>query len=206
MILDLVVIGAITLFAVVGAFDGALAQGARLLAIVAAGLLGRPLGALLAPVLRSELGVPTAIAEPVAVGFSSLALFLVLNFAGRRIARGLTRNHDVRAVDRSAGAFFGAIQAGVVAWIVVSLLVAVEDKAGVRPRGGWGLVPAGPAWAGWSTRRGAGGAAWGAARRGWSGPTTSSTYCPIGRPPIRREPGGRHRAGRGARAPSLRRW
>lgn len=141
MILDLVVIGVITLFAVVGAFDGALAQGARLAAAAGAGLLGRPVGARLAPVLTAEAGIPTALAEPAAVGLSCLVLFLVLSFAGRRIARGLTRDHDVRAMDRSAGAFFGALQAAVVAWVLLSILVGIEDRAQVS-LGGEGSLAA----------------------------------------------------------------
>lgn len=129
MTLDLLVIAALTLFAVVGAFDGALAQGARLIALVAAGLLGRPLGAHLAPAAATVTGLPAGWVLPLAIALCTFGLFVVLNFAGRRIARGLTRDSQARAVDRGAGAFFGALQAAVVAWIVLSALVRLESLA-----------------------------------------------------------------------------
>ena len=62
-------------------------------------------------------------------------LYLLLHFVGRRIARGLTKNQDVRAVDRAAGALFGALQAGVIAWVLLSILVGIEEKVHV-PLGG----------------------------------------------------------------------
>jgi uncharacterized membrane protein required for colicin V production len=135
VILDLVVIALMTVFAVVGAFDGALAQGARLLAALGAGLLGRTLGAALAPWLAAATGLPVAIAAPLAVAISCVGLYLLLHFVGRRIARGLTRNHDVRAIDRGTGAFFGALQAAVIAWVLLSILVGVEDRVRL-PLGG----------------------------------------------------------------------
>lgn len=141
MILDLVVIAFLTLFAVVGAFDGALAQGARLLAVAGAGLLGRPLGDLLAPAVARAVRLPDAVVGPLVTAAACLVLFLLLNFAGRRIARGLTRAPPVRAADRGAGALFGALQAAVIAWIAVSLLVAVEEKAGTS-LGGEGSLAA----------------------------------------------------------------
>ena len=71
MILDLIVLGLVALFSVVGAFDGALAQGARLLAAVAAGLLGRQAGEQLTPALSAATGLPAAIASPGAVAISA---------------------------------------------------------------------------------------------------------------------------------------
>ncbi len=135
MILDLVTIGLMTVFAVIGAIDGALAQGARLVAAVGAGLLGRPVGEQLAPVLVAYTGLPEKIASPIAVAVTCVLLYLLLHFVGRRIARGLTRNHDVRAVDRGVGAFFGALQAAVIAWVFLSILVGVEEKVRL-PLGG----------------------------------------------------------------------
>lgn len=141
MTLDLIVIAALTLFAVVGAFDGALAQGARLVAIVIAGLLGRPLGEHLAPAVEAATDLPTGLVGPLTIGLCTFGLFLILGFAGRRIARGLTRDHQVRAADRGAGAFFGALQAAVIAWIAVSALVRLEAMAH-RSLGGEGSLAA----------------------------------------------------------------
>ncbi len=128
MTLDLVCLGVLTLCAVLGALSGALAQTARLAAVAAAAVLGRPLATLLAPVIVDNTGLPAGFASPIALALSCALVYLVLHFVAVRIARAFTENRDVRAVDRSVGAFFGALQAAVLVWVVLSILVGIEDK------------------------------------------------------------------------------
>lgn len=131
MILDLAVIGLLTLWAIVGAVDGALLQGARLAAAAGAGLLGIPLGERLAPAIVAETPLPLGFATPVAVALCCVGLYFLLGYAFRRLARAATAQRDVRAVDRAAGAFFGALQAAVIAWFLLSILVAIEERTHV---------------------------------------------------------------------------
>lgn len=141
MVLDLLVIGLLSFAALLGAFSGALAQGARLLAAVGAGLLSRPVGGRLAAWLEGQGGLPESLIGPLSVSVAFVCLYLLLHLAGRALVRNFTRNRELRALDRSAGAFFAAIQAAVIAWIVLSVLVGLEAKMGLR-LGGEGSLAA----------------------------------------------------------------
>lgn len=141
MVLDLLVIGALSFAALLGAFSGALAQGARLLAAVGAGLLSRRAGAFLASQLEGATALPDSLLGPLSTSVAFICLYLVLHLAGRALVRNFTRDRELRALDRSAGAFFGAIQAAVVVWIVLSVLVGLEGRMGLR-LGGEGSLAA----------------------------------------------------------------
>lgn len=141
MVLDLVVIGALSFAALVGALSGALAQGTRLLAVAAAGLLSRPAGAWLGTHLEDTSGLPPSVIGPVSTSAAFVCLYLLLHFTGRALVRNFTRDRELRALDRCAGAFFGALQAGVILWIALSVLVGLEGRIGLR-LGGEGSLAA----------------------------------------------------------------
>lgn len=141
MILDLLVIGVLSFAALLGAFSGALAQGARLLAAAGAGILSKPAGHLLAGTLGEIGDLPRTLTGPLATSIAFVCIYLVLHLAGRALARSFTRDRELRAVDRSAGAFFGALQAAILVWVVLSVLVGIESKIGLR-LGGEGSLSA----------------------------------------------------------------
>jgi membrane protein required for colicin V production len=132
---DLVAAGAILLFALAGAVAGALVQLARLAAIVAGVLLAKPLAGVIAPLL-SPLGLEGRAAGWTATALAFAGLYLAFHLGGRGIARLLTEDRELRAVDRAAGGFLGALQAVVVLWVALSAVLLLERAA---PRFGIGL-------------------------------------------------------------------
>lgn len=132
---DLLATGALLLFALLGAVAGALVQLARLAAIVAGALLAKPLGAALAPLL-GPLGLEGRTAGWVGTALAFAGLYLVFGLGGRGVAKLLTEDREVRAVDRAVGGLLGAAQALVVIWVVLSAALLLERAA---PRVGIGL-------------------------------------------------------------------
>lgn len=126
--LDVLAAGAVLVFALVGAVAGALVQLARLLALLAGVLLARPAGAAIAPVLGS-LGLSGRTAAWAGTALAFAALYLVFHLGGRGIARLLTEDREVRAVDRAVGGLLGAVQALVAIWVVLSAVLLVERSA-----------------------------------------------------------------------------
>lgn len=130
MTLDLVVLGALVLAAVLGAASGALRQAAQLLAVVAGWLAARRLG----PAVARGFGraLPLEAARPAAavllfVGAATLAA-LVLH--ALLAAGGLARAVKSPA-DRAAGALLGGAKAALVAWVLLSALVLAGGPVGV---------------------------------------------------------------------------
>jgi membrane protein required for colicin V production len=119
--LDLVVLGLLLLFAVAGAFSGALRQLTQLASVVAGWAAAR----YLAPRLAGPLLGPRPPAwerGALAAGCFLGAVFLVW-LLGRAIAR---RVHgpggEPGPVDRAAGALLGGLKAGLAAWVLLSAL------------------------------------------------------------------------------------
>lgn len=145
---DLLAAGAVLVFALLGAVAGALVQLARLAAILAGVFLARPVGALIAPLLGG-LGLEGRAASWVGTALAFAGLYLVFHLGGRGIAKLLTEDREVRAVDRAVGGLLGAAQALVVVWVALSAVLLLEHAA---PRLGLGLPEEGSFFAA-ATRR-----------------------------------------------------
>lgn len=129
MVLDLIVAVAVLGTAIFGAQSGALEQLFRLGAGVACAVLGRPIGAWLAGPLAAKTGWPPSLAGMVASSLAFVALFVLFRIAAKALAWSLTRDGEVKAIDRGAGAFVGAARALFFAWVLLSALVMAEKPA-----------------------------------------------------------------------------
>ncbi len=119
--LDLAVLGLLLLFAVAGAFTGALRQLVKLGAVVAGWLAARHLAPLLSgPVLGAR---PGAWQRGLLAAVCFVAVVLLVGLLGRAVARRL-QGPDGRPgpVDRAAGALLGGVKAGLAAWVLLSAL------------------------------------------------------------------------------------
>lgn len=132
MFLDLLVLAGLAFAGLLGALSGAAAQGVRLVAVATAGLLARPAGAFVTGALVEKTPLPEPLAGPLATSIAFVCVYVLVHFAGRALVRGLTKDREVKAVDRSAGALFGALQGAAIAWVVLSVLVGMEAKIGLR--------------------------------------------------------------------------
>jgi membrane protein required for colicin V production len=132
--LDLIVAFLLIFFCIAGALSGALAQGAHLAAVIASGMFGRPVGALLAPAVGDALGVPKLVANIAATSLAFLCLYVGLHLLGKAVARRLTRDGNARAVDRALGAVLGSAKTLLIVWVLLSGLVFLE-----KPIGGFSL-------------------------------------------------------------------
>lgn len=132
---DLLVAGAVLVFALLGAVTGALVQLARLAAVVAGVVLAKPLGSWIAPLLGS-LGLSGRAAAWAGTALSFVAIYLVFHLGGRGIARLLAEDRELRALDRAVGGLLGAAKAMVVVWVILSAVLLLEHAA---PRLGLGL-------------------------------------------------------------------
>ncbi len=121
MSLDLLALVLVAAGALFGALAGALRQVVRLLSLALAALLAPRLAPALASPLARFLSDERA-AGTVAVALAFAALFLLLWLAGRVLLRLLASEAERGSADRGFGALLGGLQAGLAAWMVVSLL------------------------------------------------------------------------------------
>lgn len=144
MVIDLVILGLILLFAVLGALSGAARQVANLVALGAAYFAARRLGPVLAPRLAEAMDGPLLVG--VVVG--TLLVFLVVLFAVRYALTSLlrwllgARDEEGRAMDQFLGFVLGALKAALVVYVVLSALTFVEQNVAVAGRR-LGLSPRG---------------------------------------------------------------
>jgi membrane protein required for colicin V production len=131
--LDSAVVAVIVLFAVLGALTGLLLQVLRLVAAAAAAVAALELAE---PALAAFPGLLAAYpaVRPIAfqVGIFTIA-YVALSILAR-VVRGLIHGGDggLSMADRLTGAIAGAAKGAVVAWFIVSVLIAAEERIG-RP-------------------------------------------------------------------------
>lgn len=119
--LDLIILGALLLFAVAGAISGALRQVVQLAAVVAGWLAARHLAPWLAPRLLGS-GPPPWQRSALAVA-CFLAGAALVGLVGALVARRLHGpGGSPGALDRGLGALLGGAKAGLVAWVLLSAL------------------------------------------------------------------------------------
>jgi membrane protein required for colicin V production len=129
---DLAVLALLLLFAVAGAFSGALRQLVQLAAVVAGWLAARHGSARAAGLLFGEKPLPWQRAAAAAGVF--LAVFALVALAGRALAR-LAQGPEGRPgpLDRLLGAAVGAAKAGLLAWVLLSALALAGGPLALGP-------------------------------------------------------------------------
>jgi membrane protein required for colicin V production len=134
--IDLIVLGCLVLFAVLGAVTGALRQILNMVAALSGWLVARALGPYVADGLARSL--PKAMARPAASALLFVGTFIAVGIVGRLILRAAAgKGGPVRSpVDRGLGALIGAGQAGLGGWVLLSALVLFDARVGfLDPRG-----------------------------------------------------------------------
>lgn len=126
--IDLIVLGAVVLFGLLGLITGFLSQLFSIAALAAAWFLSRPVGVVVADFIRarSDTGESTAfvlgrIIAGLAIFTAAKILFHVVNhFVGK--APG-----SIKATNRALGGVFGGAKAFIIAWILLCLVAALPE-------------------------------------------------------------------------------
>lgn len=133
MNVDLLVIGLVAFFAVVGAFTGAAKQISRLLAAIAAGLIARLAGPLAGPLLSRELQT----SQTAGIVIASLGLFficfLIIRYALHELLLRVLAGREMkdRGLDRALGFFLGGARVGIIVWFVLCAIAFLEDNVSI---------------------------------------------------------------------------
>jgi membrane protein required for colicin V production len=131
--LDLVVLGVLLLFAVAGAFSGALRQLVQLLGVVAGWAAARLVAPrLVGPVLGSR---PAAWERAALAVACFVAAVVLVSLLGRAVARRLQGpGGSPGPVDRGLGALLGGAKAALGCWVLLSALALARPPISL---GGW---------------------------------------------------------------------
>lgn len=137
MTIDLVILGLVLFFGIIGAISGAAKQIANVVGIAVAWFVARRLAPLAGPKLAAALG-----GLPLLLGFlaaSTLIFFVVwvavryaLGFFLQRLMSG--RDKENRSVDRFLGFFLGAAKVALVVYVAISALTFFEQHVQVAGR------------------------------------------------------------------------
>lgn len=119
---DLVAIGFVGLFVLVGYWTGFVKQILKLAALGIAFLIARVAGAPLATPTASLTGLCPPLATVAASGFVFLILTIVFSFVAGMIAKKYRKHDEARAVDNILGSFVGGIKGGVIVYATACLL------------------------------------------------------------------------------------
>jgi membrane protein required for colicin V production len=127
---DLLVVGLVAFFAIVGAFSGAAKQIARFVAAIASGALARLCGPMAGPLIAKELQT----SQTVGVVIASLVIFFVAFLIIRYLVEQLVlrilagKKMEDRGLDRALGFFMGALKMGAICWFVLCAIAFLEDN------------------------------------------------------------------------------
>lgn len=137
MTLDLWLLGALALFGLLGLFSGAIKQASQWIGLAMGYLFAKPLAAALGPLAAQRLGLPVLLA-PLLVGG---AMFPVIFFLGSALAHFLLKRalpaREKTRIDRGIGFFMGTAKAGVMIFILISVVLAFEEPLG---QAGWNVA------------------------------------------------------------------
>lgn len=129
--LDLAVLAALALAAILGATTGALRQLVQLAAVIAGALAARHLAAPVAAGLGRLASAP--VARAIAPAFLFLGVAALVSLVGVVLLRGTAVSRAVRGpADRGLGALLGGVKSALVAWVILSVLAL---SAGLAPEG-----------------------------------------------------------------------
>jgi membrane protein required for colicin V production len=141
--IDLVILGAVLLFGIIGAITGAARQIAHSVAMVAAYASARPLGSLLGARAAASLQVSVVIGTVLVTIATFLLVLVLLRYALTALLRRLMSGDDPedRSVDRMLGFTLGGLKVAAMFYVVLSGLTFAEEyvsvagkKLGVSPK------------------------------------------------------------------------
>jgi membrane protein required for colicin V production len=141
--LDLVLLGLVLFFAVVGAFAGAAKQIAQLVALAAAYVCSRPLGTFLGPKAAEALHSPLIVGTVAATLGVFILVLVIVRYALTQLIRRLLAGRDPhdRSVDRGLGFFLGGLKVALIIYVIVCALTFIEEnvtiagkKVGLSPK------------------------------------------------------------------------
>jgi membrane protein required for colicin V production len=137
MTIDLIILGLVLLFAVVGAITGGAKQIANLVALVVAWFVARKLGPFVGPRLADALGgVPLLIGVVAGSLLVFIGVLVAVRYALTSLLQRLFRSKDPehRGVDGALGFVLGGAKVAVIAYILLSGLVFAEQHIVVAGR------------------------------------------------------------------------
>lgn len=129
MVIDLIILGLVLFFALVGALTGAARQIAHMVGLAVAYFVSKRLGSVVGPRLADALGTPLLIG--VVLGSILLFIFVlvVVRYAlGALLQRLMTgRDPNNRGPDRAIGFVLGGAKVAIISYVLLSALAFVEQ-------------------------------------------------------------------------------
>jgi membrane protein required for colicin V production len=134
--IDLVLLGLVLFFAIVGGFTGAARQVANLVGLAVGWFVSRRLGPLVGPKLAASMDVSLLLGTLVGTGLVFLFLWVAVRYIlavlFRRILAG--RDPENRGLDRTLGFILGGAKVGVVLYAFISALTFFDKHVVVAGR------------------------------------------------------------------------
>ncbi len=126
MKLDLLCVGLMLFFGVLGLVSGAAQQVAHLGGVIAGYLLARPVGSLLGPFLARQLGFPPLLGIVISSVLGFFAVYTLTHVVVRVIVKRTFGEHARGAADRVGGLAIGLAKSAVILWVILSGMMLVE--------------------------------------------------------------------------------
>lgn len=143
MVIDLIVLGLVLFFAVVGAITGAARQIAHLVGLALAYFVSRRLGTVVGPRLADALGTPILIGTLLGTVLLFIVTLVVVRYAlGALLQRVMTgKDPSNRGPDRAIGFVIGGAKVAVISYVLLSAMTFLEQhvvlagkRVGVSPK------------------------------------------------------------------------
>ena len=129
MTLDLILLGLVLLFAILGAISGGARQIAHWVGLALAGFVSRALGPFVGPRMAQALGSPLLVGTVAGSILVFLVIWVSVRYALTAVLRRLfgARNPERRDVDSAIGFLLGGGKVALVLYVVLSALVFAEQ-------------------------------------------------------------------------------
>ncbi|MCY0996328.1 CvpA family protein [Myxococcus sp. MISCRS1] len=144
MVIDLVILGLVLFFGMIGAFTGASRQVANWVGLALGYFASRKLGPLLAPRFAEAVDGPLVVGLVLGTALLFVCVWLTVRYAlGALLARFLAtgKDNEDRSIDRLLGFILGAAKTAAFAWFVLSAMSFFEQhvviagkRVGVSPK------------------------------------------------------------------------
>lgn len=137
MVIDLIILGLVLFFGIIGSITGASRQVANFAGLAVGYFASRRLGPLVGPKLADALGGPLFLGTIAGTVLVFVCVWLSVRYAlgavlGRFLARG--KHNEERGVDRFLGFLLGSAKMGFIAWVLLSAVAFFEQHVVVAGR------------------------------------------------------------------------
>lgn len=137
MVLDLIILGLVLFFALIGAITGASRQVANMVGLAVGYFASSRLGPLVGPKLAAALGTPLFLGIILGSVLVFVCVWLAARYAlGALLLRllGTGKHSEDRGIDRFLGFILGGAKMGIIAWVALSALTFFEQHVVVAGR------------------------------------------------------------------------